>query len=127
MKQHITREQLDELSSEQKIKLYCIVADVERRILQNEIMSANAYLVSFFQEIFTVGRMIEILDNQVYSSNSPIDFILTDLTYDCIDGFLVMVVGYINSAVGHEVLFSLKTYKYNRCDALWEAIKVALQ
>lgn len=118
MKQCITFKQLEEVNSEILVPL-----------LKNKILSKKGhYLIKepYMAKQLTIGKMIEILESQSYKNKSNIDFYIASLTYDCIDGYLILVTGYIDGAIGHEVVFSLKTHKYNKCDALFEAIKEVL-
>ena len=112
MKQFISKEQLLDIE-----------LDMISNILNLPISMVGELGEDNVSKMFNIGKMIDILESCSYESKEDIDFYIVSLNYDSVDGYLVLVSGYQHGSFKHKCVFSLKTHKYNKCDALWETIK----
>lgn len=122
MKQNITNEQFKELTFKQSIKLLKImgiaIADSdENRNFYNSNQDLICKRYQFYIDHVTIGKMIEILINNVPKTNCVEDSI--DFEYD-----RVTKMGYVEY---RKTNFHFAEYKNKElCDALWQAVKELL-
>jgi hypothetical protein len=102
MKQHITREQLDELPTAKKKILYEFFFPAEYPADRT-----LAYVVDINPEFITIGQMIEFLDERVKCLSCMKN------QQEGADEWIVSYVNYLHK-------------NKELCDALWEAVKDVL-
>jgi hypothetical protein len=115
VKQHITVEQLNELSDEAKLKLYEWSKD---RLYMNAI--------NFNQELLSIGQMIEFIEGSLFSHN------MLDITQNRMaDGSCgdseCNCDEYKEWQVAFDFEGELESRSEHLCDALWEACKYILE
>lgn len=113
MKQHITKEQLNELTEEQKKKLMnCMDMIVNKKALEINPLSLVVHWHEDRNYLLSIGQMIEFLDEK---RERP-DIHAPSITDESLSGWWIQTMSVKTAADSKEEL----------CNILWKAVKEVL-